>query len=133
LATQEGIDGGDYASLVVATDAQRAFNAQGATQAAVWNGVIDQAMSSLGPGLRELMVSGLTPPDDVGFELEVGGEVIAEAELAWQRPKFVLLMPEHTYSLPVWQAHGWNALVAEDDWQLKVADAVQNASVEKAK
>jgi DEAD/DEAH box helicase domain-containing protein len=130
LATQEGIDGGDYASLVVATDARPAFNPQGATQAAVWNGVIDQAMSSLGPALRELMASGLMPPDDVGFELEVGGEVIAEAELAWRGPKFVLLMPEHGYSLPVWQAKGWNALVAEDDWQLKVADAIQNAGVE---
>jgi hypothetical protein len=133
LATQEGIDAADYASLTVSLDAHPGFNAQGATQAAIWKTVIDQAMNSLGPALRELMDAGRMPPDEVGFELEVDGEVVAEAELAWRAPRFVLLMPEHAYALSVWQANGWNTLVAEEGWQLKVTDAIRNVETEEVK
>jgi DEAD/DEAH box helicase domain-containing protein len=133
LATQQGIDAADYASLAVSNGATPSPNDQGATQAAIWAMVIDQAMDSLGPALRELMDEGQMPPDEVGFELEVDGEVIAEAELAWQAPKFVLLMPEHAYATSVWQAHGWSAVVAEDGWQMKVADAIRNIEAEEVK
>ena len=133
LATQEGIDAADYATLTVSLDTQPGFDAQGATQAAIWKTVIDQAMNSLGPALRELMDAGSTPPDEVGFELEVEGEVIAEAELAWRASKLVLLMPENAYGLSVWQANGWNTLVAEDGWQMKVTDAIRNIETEEAK
>ena len=131
LATQEGIDAADYASLTVSVDTHPGFNAQSATQAAVWKTVIDQAMNSLGPALRELMHSGRMPPDEVGFELEVDGEVVAEAELAWQAPRFVLLMPGHAYALSIWQANGWNTLVAEDGWELKLEDAIRNIEIEE--
>ena len=111
----------------------QAFSAQGATQAAIWKAVINQAMNSLAPALRELMDAGQVPPDEVGFELEVEGEVIAEAELAWRTPKFVLLMPEHAYGLSVWRANGWNTLLAEDGWQKRVTDAIRDIETEEVK
>jgi DEAD/DEAH box helicase domain-containing protein len=133
LATQDGIDAADYASLTASVDTHLGFNAEGATLAAIWRTVIDQAMNSLRPALLELMDAGRMPPDEVGFELEVDGEVVAEAELAWRAPRFVLLMPEHAYALSVWQANGWNTLVAEDGWQLKVPDAIRNIEIEEVK
>jgi DEAD/DEAH box helicase domain-containing protein len=133
LATEEGIDGADYAPLNVPPDIHPGFNAQGATQAAIWKTVIDQAMNSLAPALRELMDAGQVPPDEVGFELEIDGKVIAEAELAWRALKLVLLMPEHAYGLSIWQASGWNTLLADDGWQKKVTDAIRDIETEEVK
>ena len=95
-----------------------------------WDAVISQAMESLIAGLRILMVQGLVPPDEVGFELEKDGEVIAEAELAWLNRKVVLMMPEHFDRSDVWQSQGWHVVVAEGDWPETLARAVLVAGTE---
>jgi DEAD/DEAH box helicase domain-containing protein len=83
LATQEGLDAGDHSVFGFAKGASPASSAQGAVHAAAWAAVIEQAMSSLAEGLQVLMDAGLSPPDEVGYELEQAGDVVAEAELAW--------------------------------------------------
>jgi DEAD/DEAH box helicase domain-containing protein len=133
LATLEGINSADYSSLSVSSGSQPAFNAQGATQAAIWETVINQAMRSLSGGLHALMGKGIIPPDEVGFEVEEDGNVVAEAELAWSDMKLVLLMPEHTYCSATWQAKGWKPLTAEGNWPTEVANHIQQFTTTEEK
>ncbi len=126
LATQDGLDAGDHSAFSIAKAAAPASGAQGAAHAAAWATVMEQAMASLAEGLQSLMDAGLPPPDQVGYELEEAGEVIAEAELAWFERRLVLLMPTQADSSAVWQAKGWKALLAEAQWQQQLADALRN-------
>jgi DEAD/DEAH box helicase domain-containing protein len=126
LATQPGLDAGDHEGLILSTGTRSGAGAPGATQAAAWESVIDQAMGSLADGLRNLMDAGLPPPDEVGYELEQAGSVAAEAELAWRQRKLVLLLPTHVACAPVWDANGWKALIAHDDWQERLAEQLGN-------
>lgn len=52
-----------------------------------------------------------------------------KAELAWIKRKLVLLMPAHAEGAPVWQANGWRTLMAEDDWQKRLAEELGNNAV----
>lgn len=122
LATQVGLEANDHSSLTVSMAATPAAGAPGAANAAAWEHVIDQAMGSLADGLRGLMAAGLLPPDEVGYEQEQAGEVIAEAELAWLQYKLVLLMPTHVENAPVWRSNNWKVVVAEGEWGQRLAD-----------
>ena len=70
------------------------------------------------------MAAGLSPPDEVGYELEQGGEVVAEAELAWIGGKLVLLMPAHRDYQVVWEEHAWKTVIAEGEWQKRLIKAL---------
>ena len=126
LATQEGLNASDYSSLTISATSRPGFGAQGVAHAAAWEAVIDQAMGSLAEGLHVLMDAGLLPPDEVGYELEEDGNVVAEAELAWIQRKLVLLMPVHAESGPVWEANGWKTLMADDEWQRRLSNDLGN-------
>lgn len=128
LATQPGLDAGDHEGLSVSTSARASANAAGAAYSAAWETVIEQAMGSLSEGLHALLDAGLPPPDEVGYELDHAGDVVAEAELAWTKRKLVLLMPAHAEGAPIWQANGWRTLMAEDDWQKQLTEELGNNS-----
>jgi DEAD/DEAH box helicase domain-containing protein len=122
LATQTGLEAKDYASLTIVTDVAPGTGAQKKAQAAGWEQVIEQAMSELKTGLGVLMDAGVPPPDEVGYELERAGNVIAEAELAWTQRKLVLLMAAHIEFQGVWQNHGWKAVLAQGEWQQRLLE-----------
>jgi DEAD/DEAH box helicase domain-containing protein len=88
-------------------------------------------MSELEDGLRDLMAAGLPPPDEVGYELEQAGEVVAEAEMVWMRRKVALLMPAHLDRLPAWEASGWKAVAANGEWKRLLAEELGNRSALK--
>lgn len=131
LATQAGLDAGDHEALTISSGTRPGSGAQGVAHAAAWEEVIDQAMGALAEGLHALMDAGLPPPDEVGFELEQEGDVVAEAELAWIQRKLVLLMPVHADSAPIWEANGWKTLMAVDDWQRQLAAYIGNRTDQK--
>lgn len=122
LATQAGLEAGDHEALTISTGTRPGSGAQGVAHAAAWEEAIEQAMGSLAEGLHALMDAGLPPPDEVGFELEQAGDVVAEAELAWIQRKLVLLMPVHADSTTVWETNGWKTLMAQDEWHSRLAD-----------
>jgi DEAD/DEAH box helicase domain-containing protein len=122
IATQPGLEAGDHEGLTLSTGTRSGAGAAGATQAAAWESVIEKAMGSLADELRRLMDAGLPPPDEVGYELEQDGSVIAEAELAWLQRKLVVLMPTHAASAPVWKSSGWKTLMATDEWPQRLAE-----------
>jgi DEAD/DEAH box helicase domain-containing protein len=130
LATQDGLDAGDHSTFSFSKGAVPGSGAQSAVHAAAWAAAIEQAMGSLVQGLLALVDAGLPPPDQVGYELEEAGEVIAEAELAWFERRLVLLMPAQNDSATIWQANGWRVVMADDDWQQKLAKALENQSTQ---
>jgi DEAD/DEAH box helicase domain-containing protein len=127
LATQTGLDANDHAELTFVTATRPAAGAQGAAQAAGWENVIGHAMEVLADGLRGLMDAGLPAPDEVGYELEQAGEVIAEAELVWSTRKLVLLMPELEEYKSIWEAQGWKAVVGQGDWPQVMRNELGNS------
>lgn len=133
LATQEGLDLGDYENLKIIQSGKPETNGQGMAQAALWETVIDQAMESVASGLKALMDLGIPPPDEVGFELEKDGGVIAEAEIAWSRLKIVLLMPSHAESTLVWEANDWEVLVAEGAWDQRLIEKIKELMLQVSK
>lgn len=126
LATQAGLEAGDHEALTISTGTRPGSGAQGVAHAAAWDEVIEQAMGALAEGLHALRDAGLPPPDEVGFELEKEGDVVAEAELAWVQRKLVLLMPVHADSTSMWEANGWKTLMAQDEWHSRLADELGN-------
>jgi len=126
LATQHGLDAGDYSALTISAGTRSGAGAPGAANVAAWVKVIDQAMGTLGDELHALIALGLPPPDEVGYELEQADGVAAEAELAWLQYKIVLLMPEHAESESVWRTNGWKAVVAINYWHKGLSDEIAN-------
>lgn len=131
LATQAGLEAGDHEALTISSGSRPAAGEQGAAHAAAWEMVIEQAMGTLAEGLHALMDAGLPPPDEVGYELEQVGDVVAEAELAWIQHKLVLLMPVHADSASVWEANGWKTLMAEDGWQQRLTNELGNRTAQE--
>ena len=127
LATQAGLEAEDHAVLTIVTSARPGSGAQGAAHGAAWEKVLEQTMGALEERLGTLMEAGLPPPDEVGYELEQAGEVVAEAELAWVPRKLALLMPAHIDCQAVWEAQGWKTVVAEGEWQQRLIEVLGNS------
>jgi len=110
LLETSGVLHGDYAVL-----AKSSFvpSSDGALADNIWQEMIDSALEELQPGLGQLRSGGMPAPDHVGFELaSASGNVIAEAELAWQDLK-VILLAEHQVDLRApWEAAGWTVIDA---------------------
>jgi hypothetical protein len=120
LATKAGLEGGDYKTLSVPAAARPAAGAAAAAEQAAWNDVVAQAMSNLSEGLLALAACGAPPPDEVGYELAEGGDVVAEAELAWTGRKVVLLM--HADGEAPWRSRGWTTIIAAAGWPERIAE-----------
>src|SRR5262249_29861746 len=105
LATKAGLEGGDYKTLTVSASARPTARAAAAAEQAAWNDIIAQAMGDLSEGLLALAACGVSPPDEVGYELAENGDVAAEAELAWVSSKVVLLI--HADGVVSWKSRGW--------------------------
>jgi DEAD/DEAH box helicase domain-containing protein len=124
LATQAGLEANDHSPLTVVTGARPGIGGQAAAHVSAWEDILKQSMPVLDVGLRMLMDAGLSPPDQVGYELEENGEVVAEAELAWTALKVVLLMPAHAEHQQFWKSQGWKTVIAEEDWAKPLAEAL---------
>ncbi|WP_157866551.1 DUF1998 domain-containing protein [Aromatoleum aromaticum] len=131
LATQDGLEAADHASLSMPASSNPASSSQGAALAAAWEQVLDQAMSELTPSLMDVVGAGVPPPDEVGFEYadpKNADTIIAEAELAWCAKKLVLLLPAHTNYQAVWKAHGWTSVVAEGEWTQRLISEIKEGT-----
>ena len=124
LATQAGLEGSDHGGLTIVTSVSPATGAQEAAQGAAWADVLNQTVAVLQEPLTVLSKAGLPPPDEVGFEMEEGGEVVAEAELAWTVNKLVLLMPVQLSYQQMWETEGWKTVVAEGEWPEQLIQAL---------
>ena len=77
-----------------------------------WAESISFAVPELRPSMRELAEKGVPPPE-VGFELtNSSGQVVAEAELAWEARQVAVLLPNQDH-IPFDEA-GWRTLQVDD-------------------
>ena len=120
LATHDGLEAGDYQSIrslvrpgVVSPNLGQPVNS-------AWDEVFALALADLHEDIRKLRDLGVPAPEEVGFELAVGGQVLAEAELAWPAKKVALLITlEDTGA--TFQKHGWSVVEAADGWPATIA------------
>ena len=134
MATGSGLDANDYEVLsdgIAYASAGTAAAGQ-AAYLAVWQAVLDQALSSMKEGLKALARAGADQPE-VGMELaDEKGRVLADAELAWASQKLAVLRPDQADLAPEWCAAGWQLieldeslmLVGDLPWQAAVAAAL---------
>jgi DEAD/DEAH box helicase domain-containing protein len=120
LATRDGLLGEDHNSITFAESAKPASGGGQLAEAAGWADVMDQAMEFLLPGLHELQNASAPVPDEVGFELEDEGEVVAECELAWTSRKVVLLLNHHADSKNAWKIRGWQSVEVTPEWPSQI-------------
>lgn len=110
LLETSGVLHGDYGALARTGIVP---SSDGAPAADLWQDMIDLALEELQPGLEQLRTGGMPAPDHVGFELASNsGSVIAEAELAWQGLKLILLAGHQTDLRGPWEAAGWTVIDA---------------------
>jgi DEAD/DEAH box helicase domain-containing protein len=128
LATREGLLGADHNAIAPAESAKSASGGGQAAEAAGWSEVMDQAMEFLLPGLQELHNAGAPVPDEVGYELEDAGEVVAECELAWTSRKVVLLLDHHADSEAAWVGRGWQAVKASPGWPTQLLNTLNESA-----
>lgn len=126
MATQTGIRNGDYAMLNFSTPGTQSPDTHGAAKSAAWEAIWNQVIHSLWDGLASLIQAGAEPPDEVGFELSDGGDVVAEAELAWRGFHVVLLMPQQADYVAIWHSRGWKAVIAQGDWAEEIGRALSS-------
>ena len=116
LATVAGLDGHDYEGLGLASSTAPP-PAQQPGQAALgeaWQAVVDEALAALAVGLKQLADAG-APAPQVGLELaDDKARVLAEAELAWQEARLVVLRQDQEDDAAVWTDAGWQALVLDE-------------------
>jgi DEAD/DEAH box helicase domain-containing protein len=123
LATQEGLEAGDHSVFGFAKGARVLLPHQarrGQCTRGCLGGGHRTGDELPGRGIAGLMDAGLSPPDEVGYELEQAGSVVAEAELAWVAQKLVLLMPAQADSAAVWQVNGWETWMADGPWPQQI-------------
>jgi DEAD/DEAH box helicase domain-containing protein len=128
MATQSGLDGSDYSHLCVTASSAPTPQSVAEAGHSAWDPILEQAMDFLVPGIQQLIEEGIAVPDEVGFELEENGNVIAEAELVWKNKKVVLLLPEQTYGAVTWKGKGWQPVTFADDWTTKIANILNDTN-----
>jgi DEAD/DEAH box helicase domain-containing protein len=116
LATRSGLAAADYKAIQFSDGVRPASGGGQVAHSGGWDEVISQAMDSLTKGLLVLKEAGVPIPDEVGYELADGGDVIAECELAWSKMKLVLLMDHHADFQTIWNSRGWTVITTDEGW-----------------
>lgn len=124
LVTYQNLMMGEFSNLH-SKGAKPASAGQGAVYAAAWKQVIDLAVSALRPDLQTLSDENFPPPDEIGFEFEKDGNVIAEAELAWKDKKVVILLPHQKEYLSNWEKEHWYVVLVDQGWLELLRRALQ--------
>lgn len=132
LATGDGLSEGDYSGIVLLNPAKPASSGGQVAFAAGWDEVMDQAMSFLREGLLELLAADIAIPDEVGFELDEDGEVVAECELAWTSRKVALLLESQADFATLWNDRGWTTEIATAGWPQRLIAAINQTQAGEA-
>ena len=111
LVEDAGLSHGDYVGLGEIKSGSVAL-ADG--MEVVWAGKLVSSIASMRAGLEQLRTLGVAPPDQIGFEWESSGEVVAEAELLWESPQVVVLLAQQMEQKERWLEGGWKVVPGGD-------------------
>ena len=120
LATHDGLEAGDYQSIRSTIRPTVVSPSQGQPINTAWDEVFALALADLHEDIRKLRDLGVHAPEEVGYELAVGGQVLAEAELAWPAKKVALLITLEDAGA-AFQKQGWTVVEAADGWPATIA------------
>jgi hypothetical protein len=120
LATHDGLEAGDYQSIRSTIRPAVVSPSQGQPINSAWDEVFALALADLHEDIRKLRDLGVPAPEEVGYELAVGGQVLAEAELAWPAKKVALLITLEDAGA-AFQKQGWTVVEAADGWPATIA------------
>lgn len=85
--------------------------------AEIYEGLFDDLAKAVA---YELETIAFPPPSALGYELtNEKGEIVAEAEMAWENLKIVWLLPTQEGFRVVFESHGWTVYVGDDTPQMK--------------
>ena len=117
-----GIDTGVYHALPITLNLDVPVPPIG-TDDTAWAEALEQTLDATAKAMAEKMIElGIPAPSIVGFELtDESGEVIAEAEMAWEAQKIAFLLPEQSEST-AFEAHGWLVLTADSELTKEIFD-----------
>jgi DEAD/DEAH box helicase domain-containing protein len=117
-----GIDTGVYHALPITLNLDVPVPPIG-TDDTAWAEALEQTLDATAKAMAEKMIElGMPAPSIVGFELtDESGEVIAEAEMAWEAQKIAFLLPEQSEST-AFEAHGWLVLTADSELTKEIFD-----------
>lgn len=110
-----GIETGVYHALPITVDTD--IETQPAnTSTDAWTEVLVQLLDTSAKKMADKLIQlGIPAPSIVGFELtDESGEVIAEAEMAWEAQKIAFLLPEQSES-KAFEEHDWLVLTADSE------------------
>lgn len=124
LATHDGLEAGDYQSIRSTIRPSVVNPGQAQATNPAWDEVFALALADLHEDIRKLRDIGVPAPDEVGYELAVGGQVLAEAELAWTAKKVALLITLEDAG-PAFQKQGWTVVEATEGWPTKIANLIK--------
>jgi hypothetical protein len=78
--------------------------------------------------VEELVEKGIRQPDCIGFELTNDqGEVIAEAEVAWEQEMVALLRADQQEFKEVFEAAGWKVYMADSGIVTEIEEALSRS------
>ena len=125
LVEDAGLQHGDYAAMGAAASRGQATGPRDPS----WEAAIESALAVVRPGLQQLQAAGAPVPSDVGFELEVDGMVVAEAELAWTAYRVAVLLGQQAEQADVWRNAGWSTVPADTaEWEKVVRELIKEQS-----
>ena len=121
MVTTSGIKQGDYDALIPGTGAPE--DAAGDLSDTGWQDAVAQMLGELTEGAAELSAAGAAPPDEIGYMLQDASEDSETmAELIWNEAKLAVLVGEYMQDSHLWEAAGWNVVLAADaNWWQAVA------------
>jgi DEAD/DEAH box helicase domain-containing protein len=128
LVTQRGLDGRDYDVLLPAMKpTEPAKSPQGVAEDAAWASVKQSALEAIRSRLDVLSAEGAAAPEQVGYEYaDDKGNVMAEAELAWESARVVLLVGNQSEFTEVWKSLDWRPVIAEGDWSAVILEHLRS-------
>ena len=125
MATQRGLQGRDYDALMPKVGLPAKSPTEGASDV-VWASALSATLAAVRPGLETIAATGAPPPDQFGWEYSDGEKVVAEAELAWESVRLVVLAEAQAEYAEVWKSLGWFPILTEGDWAAEVVEYLKS-------
>jgi DEAD/DEAH box helicase domain-containing protein len=124
LTTSDGLEAGDYQAISRLSNPLFIPDVNGVSAGTGWDSVFRLALSELHDEIKNLRTLGVPAPDEMGYELAESGQVVAEAEMVWLKPKVALLLSDSESGEP-FRKNGWKTVECGPGWAANIAEILK--------
>jgi hypothetical protein len=121
LATADGLEAGDFQSIRSLRSKSSPNLTHPILSRPEWDEILNLTLPDLIDDIKSLRELGVPSPDEVGYELSVDTQIVAEAELAWTDKKVALLLSD-TDAGSAFRKQGWSTVEVSAGWPEKIAN-----------